>query len=194
MRNLLCIIFGFLPLTFAFGQTYSSLTSDEEMYAFLKWMTVHDRKHVDKPTWKRKHITTNILPWEIANFLLPESAGVNQREFINIDSRYLYKSRGGTDTLFNQQDRDFMFQQFTAMKDTVWQAKFSYLTHLTSKKQASLKTYCYSIPLFSVDKTYVIIQKHFHCGNMCIEGGYYVYRRLNDKHWEFVTAVNTWIS
>lgn len=164
------------------------------MHDFLTWMTAHDRKHVDNPIWKRKYISCNILPWETANFVLTETATNNQREFINMDSRYLYKSRGGTDTLFNPQDRDFMFQQFTAIKDTVWQAKFPSVKRLTHKKQANLKTYCYSIPLFSLDKTYVVIQKHFHCGNLCIEGGYYVYRQLDGKHWEFVTAVNIWIS
>ncbi len=166
------------------GQTYSSLTTDKEIYDFLNWMTINDKKHRESPIFRRKQIYVEILSWDSSNFVLNEgNAGF-----------YLFKSRGGTDTLFKQDDRDFLYNQFLAIKDSVWHSKFSNSKLLTNKEQKKPNRYYYSIPLFSVDKNMVIVRRTYYCGNLCAYGGYYVYRRLGNNKWEYVTAVNTWIS
>ena len=194
LRKLTLILIGFLNCTFAVGQTYSSVTSEKEIYDFLNWMTVNDRKYGEEPKLKRKHIYHKILSWDTTNFITKDTSLIPQYQFFSIDGFYLYQSRGGTDTIFNQQDRDFIFRQFTAIKDTIWHAKFSKSKLLTNKKQKRPNRYYYSIPLFSVDKNYVIIHRQYYCGSLCAHGGYYVYRRLDNNKWEYVTAVNTWIS
>ena len=194
MRILTLILIGFLNITFAIGQTYSSVTSDKEIYEFLNWMTVKDRKYRAEPKLKRKHIYNKILTWDTTNFITKDTALIKQFRFFRIDERYLYQGLGGTDTLFNQQDRDFIFKQFIAIRDTIWHDKFSKSKLLTEKKQKRPNRYYYSIPLFSVGKKYVIIHRVYHCGDECAYGGYYVYRRRDNNKWEYLTEVNTWIS
>lgn len=194
VRKLTLILFGFLNMTFAIGQTYSSVTSDKEIYDFLNWMTVNDRKYGEEPKLKRKQISYKILSWDTTNFRAKDTALINKYPNFSLDHQYIYQKRGGTDTIFQQKDRDFLFKQFTAIKDTIWHDKFSKSKFLTSKKQKKPNRYYYSIPLFSVDKKYVIIHRQYYCGSLCAYGGYYVYRRLDNNKWEYVTAVNTWIS
>lgn len=192
MRTLTILVFGLFNFTLAFGQTYSSIVSDQEIYDFLNWMTSNNRKYEEEPTMKRKHIYYHILRWDTTNFITKDTALINQS--VSIDRRYLFQTRRGTDNLFDKQDREFMFEQFTAIKDTVWHSRFSKSKLLKHKKQLRPNRYYYSIPLFSVDKKYVILQRIYYCGSLCAHGGYYVYRRLDDKNWEFITAENTWIS
>lgn len=180
--------------TLAIGQTYSSVTSDKEIYDFLNWMTVNDRKYGEEPKLKRKHIYHKILSWDTTNFIIKDTALIKQYQFFPVDGGYLYQSQSGTDTIFKQQDRDFLFIQFAAIKDTIWHDKFSKSKLLTSKKQKRPNRYYYSIPLFSVDKKYVIIHRQYYCGDEYAHDGYYVYRRLDNNKWEYITAVNTWIS
>ena len=194
LRKLTLLLIGILNFTLATGQTYSSVTSDQEIYDFLNWMTVNDSKYGEETKLKRKHIHYKILGWDTANFIIKDTALNNQFQFFSIEGGYLYQRHGGTDTIFKQQDRDFIFKQFTAIKDTVWHDKFSKSKLLTNKKQKRPDRYYYSIPLFSVDRKYVIIHRIYHCGSLCAHGGYYVYRRLENNKWEYVTAVNTWIS
>jgi hypothetical protein len=113
---------------------------------------------------------------------------------VSFDYNYLYQKQGGLDTIFKQIDRTFIYKQFTAIKDTIWHEKFSKSKLLTGQKQRRTNKYYYSIPLFSMDKKYVIIYRKYYCGDECAYGGYYVYRRLEPNKWEYITAVNTWIS
>ena len=194
LRKLTLILIGFLNFTLATGQTYSSVISDKEIYDFLNWMTVNDKKYGEEPKLKRKHIYYKTLSWDTANFITKDTALINKYPHFSIEGQYLYQRRGGTDTIFKQKDRDFLFQQFAAIKDTIWHDRFSKSKLLSNKKQKRPNRYYYSIPLFSLDKKYVIIHRQYYCGNLCAHGGYYVYRRLGNNKWEYVTAVNTWIS
>lgn len=180
-----------MNITFALGQTYSSVTSDKEIYDFLNWMTVDGRKFGGMPKLKRKQIYHKILSWDSTNFITKDTGLINKYGF---NGRYLFQGHCGTDTIFNQQDRDFIFKQFTAIKDTIWHDKFSKSKLLTHKKQKRPNRSYYSIPLFSADKNYVIVRRQYYCGYLCAYGGYYVYRRLGNNKWEYITAVNTWAS
>lgn len=106
---------------------------------------------------------------------------------------YLYKKKQGTDTIFKQEDRDFIFKQFDAIRDSVWHKGFS-ASNLVTKKKKKPNEYHYSIPLFSVDRSHVIVRQVYYCGKLCAYGGYYVYRKLEKKKWELVTVVNAWMS
>ncbi len=184
------LLFNF---TFLIGQTYSSIISDKEIYDFLNWMTKNDRKYGDEPKFKRKQIDFLILPWDTCNFVIKDSAVFNNPNFVS-DHFYLFYKNSRTDLLLQQQDREFIFKQFTEIKDTIWHKPFSNSKLLINKDQKKPNRYYYSIPLFSVDKKYVIIHRQYYCGNLCAYGGYYVYQRLDEKKWEYVTAVHSWIS
>lgn len=193
MRKSMLLFLVMLNFASAIGQTYSTVTSDEEIYDFLNWMTIHSKKYGEEPKLKRKHIHQRILSWDTINFITNDSPSLND-QFSSLDMRYLYQRRSGMDSIFTQQDRDFLFKQFKAIKDTIWHKSFSNSKLLSNKKQKRPNNYYYSIPLFSVDKNYVIIHRQFYCGSSCAYGGYYLYRRLDKDHWIFVTALNTWIS
>ncbi len=180
----------------SFGQTYSTVTSDNEIYAFLNWMTRTEEKHGEEPKLGRKKIAYQILAWDSANFVLNNSDSLLYKEiplppFQNI---FLFQKSTKNDTIFNQIERTFIFQQFTSIKDTIWHTSFSKSKLLTRIKQNKPNRYYYSIPLFTIDRKYVIINKEYYCGNLCAYGGYYIYKKIADGKWEYVTAVHTWIS
>jgi hypothetical protein len=108
--------------------------------------------------------------------------------------QYLFQKDRGTDTMFRQEDRAFLFNQFTSIKDSVWHEAFSHSKLLKNTNQKRPNRYSYSIPLFSLDKKYVIIHKYYYCGSLCAYGGYYIYKRIEKNKWEYVVAVNTWMS
>ncbi len=170
MKKFTIILIALLKFTLVTGQTYSSIISDKEIYDFLNWITIKDKKHAEEKKLKRKRIQHEILSWDITNFTLKDTV------------------------LFNQEDRGFLLKQITSIKDTIWHSRFSKSKLLINKKQKHPNKYYYSIPLFFQHKDYVIVQRHYYCGNLCAYGGYYIYRRLDNKKWLFVTALNTWIS
>lgn len=194
MKKMVVILFGLLSYTYSTGQTYSSVISDKEIYDFLNWMTVNDKKYSEEPKLKRKQIYFKILSWDTANFTIKDTTLIEEYPFFSMEGQYLYKRQSGTDTIFQQQDRDYLFRQFSGIKDSVWHHSFSQSKLLTNSKQIRPNRYFYSIPLFSLDKNYVIVQRVYYCGDVCAYGGYYVYRRIGKDGWVFVTAVNTWMS
>jgi hypothetical protein len=194
LTRLIIILIGLLNFGLVKGQTYSSITSDKEIYGFLNWMTINDRKYIEEPKLKQKQVYFKILSWDTANFVLKDTALINRYPHFNTDGQYLYQPQDETDTIFKQKDREFLFSQFIAIQDTIWHNKFSKSKLLTTKKQRRPNRYYYSIPLFSHDKKYVVIRRQYYCGDLCAHSGYYVYRRIEDNKWIFVTAVNTWIS
>lgn len=176
------------------AQTYSSVTTDKEIYDFLNWMTLSDKKLSEEPKLKRKQIFYKIISWDTANFITKDTALLNKYPFFDLDNQFLFQRSKGTDTIFKQADRTFLFQQYTAIKDTVWHQGFSNSKLLKDKNQKQPNRYYYSVPLFSADRKYVVVRRQYYCGSLCAYGGYYIYRRLTDKKWEYITAVNTWMS
>jgi len=211
MRKLTIILIGVFTCTLMTGQTYSSVVSDKEIYDFLNWLTVNTKKYSQESKLKQKRICHKILGWDKEAFVidtilinerkqiiyldetetLRDSVQIYKRQYV-YDREYLYQKGYGADTIFNQHDRDFIFQQFTAIKDSIWHTSFSNSKLQTEQKQ--LNRHYYSIPLFSLNKNYVIINRYYSCGNECAYGGYYVYERINKKRWKFVTVINTWMS
>jgi len=192
MKKITIILIGLLSYTLTTGQTYSSIVNDNEIYDFLNWLTINTKKFSEEPKLKQKQICHKILSWKKDVFFIDTIRENNQ--LIIFDYNCLYQSKYGTDTIFNQQDRDFIFQQFIAIKDSIWHTSFSNSKLLINQKQKRFNRHYYSIPLFSLDKEYVIIDKYYLCGTACAYGGYYVYKRIGKKKWEFITVINPWMS
>ena len=157
-------------------------------------MTANDKRYSEEPKFKLKNIHSTILSWDKTNFIANDSILADANSAFSLGGQYLFQKSAGTDTIFKQLDKEFLFQQFNAIKDTVWHDSFSKSKLLKSKSQRKTNLYHYSIPLFSVDRKYLIIRREYYCGSLCAHGGYYVYRKTKDNEWEYLTSVNTWIS
>ena len=191
----------------AVEQKYSYLINDEEIYSFLNWLIINDEIYPDEPNERK--VVNEILQWELANFIptenyffITESNNLFFRlirwlnpldYFLDFDFKYIFDSEIGTDTIFKEQDRDFLFLQFVAIKDTIWHNSFSE-SELVSRGEEKVDIHYFSIPLFSIDKNYVIIERFYYCGTECAYGGYYVYKRLDNNNWKYITIVHSWIS
>jgi hypothetical protein len=191
MKKLTIILIGLLTYILAIGQTYSSITSDKEIYDFLNWVTINNKKNYRESKLRRKQICYKIFNWDESIFFT-DTIQINNKQILT-NFFYLYKAEYGGDTIFNQQDKDFIFQQFTAIKDSIWHKSFSNSRLRTHPKKRPNRYY-YSIPLFSIDKNYVVVVMEYYCGNECAYGGYYVYQRISEKKWKFVTILLPWIS
>ena len=195
MRTLkILLILGLLIAENSFGQTYSSVSTDKEIYNFLNWLTRTERKYREEPFLTRKRIDCNILSWDTVNFIAKDTAMFRKYPLLSIEANYLFQGKSGTDTIFKQADREFLFQQFLAVKDSVWHDSFSNSKLLKTKKHRRPNRYFYSIPLFSVDRKYVVISREYFCGDLCAYGEFYIYKKIGDSKWKYVTSVNTWMS
>jgi hypothetical protein len=175
----------------SFGQTYSSLTTDKEIYDFLNWMTITEKKYEEEPFLKRKNIYYEMSTWDTANFVRTDTINNPYSEF---ERKYLFKKRGGSDTIFNTADRKYLLQQYFAIKDTIWHNRFKNSKLTKNKNQVRPNRYYYSVPLFSVDKNHVVVSKIYYCGSLCAYFGYYIYRKIDKDNWEFVTCINCGMS
>jgi hypothetical protein len=163
---------------------------DNEIYGFLNWVTKNAEKFNDEPKFSRKRICSKITNWDSAFFDMP--IGVYE-EYLAIDSITKIEKKV-KDTLFKKSDRDFFVIQFASIKESNWKKKFAKSKMISCKKQKRPNRYYYSIPLFSVDRSLVIVKKVYYCGDQCAHGGYDIYRRVRGNKWEFITTWESWIS
>ncbi|MFV0310874.1 MAG: hypothetical protein ACK5KN_04400 [Dysgonomonas sp.] len=172
--------------------TYSTIISDEEIYGFLNWMTNNDKKSEIKFLKNNAKVSVKILPWDAANFI-SKYIGEYDISHLEPDNKYLFKKSSGLDTLFTQADKDYFYEQFISIKDSVWHKGMSGKKMLPAKKKDYTDVNYYSVPLFSRNKEYVIIYKVYTCGYECAYGKYYLYKYDIDK-WRFLMSVNPWTS
>jgi hypothetical protein len=195
MRTLkILLIIGLLFAENSFGQTLSSVSTDREIYNFLNWMTRTERKFREEPFLTCKRVDCNILPWDTANFIAKDTSMFRKYPLLSIEANYLFQRKSGSDSIFKPTDRAFLFQQFIAIKDSVWHDSFSNSKLFKKKKQRRPNRYFYSVPLFSVDKKYVVIRREYLCGDLCAYGGFYICKKVGERKWKYVTSVNTWMS
>ncbi len=172
------------------GQTYSSIVSDKEIYNFLNWLATNQKKYSEEPKDETRIVSYEISKWDSALFLPLDSA---KKYHIKYSSRFLFKE-DGMDTIFSLQDQQFIFKQFTSIKEKSWHESFQNSKLWDGKEQEHTNRNYYSIPLFSLDKKYVLIYKEYYCGNVCGYLGYYIYRRIDKNKWKGVRALRTGIS
>lgn len=188
MRTLSLIFFAFFSFNTT-GQTYSSIIADSTIISFMEWEIKNGEKFREGGKLRiNKKVNINIVHYDTIDFILPDSVGWGDWEYY----LYLFNRRNKIDSLFSKSDRDSIFHQFTAIKDTVW-------THGIGgarwKKWKNPKnTYEYAVPLFSPNGQYVLIKKSFYRGNLCAYGGIYLYQRTKDNSWELLKILNGWMS
>lgn len=192
MHKLISITILLLIKQLCLGQTYSDIIPDEEIISFLTWEVNSTKGYSEEPllSFKRK-ISQKINSWDSLNFIKPDS--LDEHDLLVIFS-YLFRKSNNLDTIFTNEDKQYLFEQFKACKDSVWQSKIPKATIKSKKNKRRSNRYYYSIPLFSKDKTYLIINRTYYCGSLCAYGGYFIYRKLDNNSWELIKVVNGWVS
>ena len=182
-RTTFLIIFALLA-KFNYGQTYSSQASDKEVCDFLNWMTKNDEKHDEEPRFKKKRVSKKIYKWDIG------SLAADLEEYTLI---LKYSHRDSlSDTLFSMNERHNLFGQIRLQSDTVWRNKIKH-ARLINGGQKKANRYYYSIPIYTIDKKFLIIRKEYYCGSLCAYGGYYIYCKTGGT-WKYVSCFGTWMS
>lgn len=190
VKSLIFISFIFLAY-FSSSQTYSSIISDEEIYNTINAIIKNDNDRITKKGFRKISVSPKISnQWDSLNFIRLDTAKyIHYQLYENFE--YIFKDY--LDTLFNEIDKKFMFEQYKSIKDTVWHQAFSQ-TKLVDGKQRNPDRYCFSVPIFSVDKKVVVIYFSNYCGELCGFGGYYIYKKTSKNKWIFITAIGHWIS
>tara|TARA_B100000508_G_C11456196_1_gene276860 strand:+ start:951 stop:1421 length:471 start_codon:yes stop_codon:yes gene_type:complete len=156
----------------------------------MNWEVDNGKKYSeDCQICKRKKVSTHLLSFDKLNFYWPDSISKIDHEYRYV---HLFNSYNKLDTIFSYEEKEFFFEQFKAVKDSVWKHPLE-KSKLRDTK-SSLNLYSYSIPLFSSSRNYVLIKKSFYCGNVCAYGGIFLYRRVDKCGWELVEVYNGWIS
>lgn len=173
----------------ALSQTYSSITPDKEIYDFLNWLTKQDDRCNQKRLFRRVSISQNMDNWIPANFFQEDTVFSNS----NYDNDFLFDKGSVADSLFSQTDRESMYQQFVAQKDSVWKRRFKGAV-FAKKGNFNRAKILYSIPLFSLDRNYVLVKMSCYSDELNAFGGYFIYRKKGNHRWKFVEGINVWQS
>jgi hypothetical protein len=191
LKTLSTLIFALLLTSKCLGQTYNAVITDEEIVGFINWHLSTQPKFGEEPKHGLKKIFYKISKWDTANFF-PDRIKDNSKTYIR--DFLFYKNNKWLDTVFSNNDREFLFIQFNSQLDTVWRHKFKNSKLLKTKKQGRDNRYYLTLPLFSLDRKYVIIREIYYCGSLCAHGAYKIFRRRNDEGWEFIGSLYEWIS
>jgi len=115
------------------------------------------------------------------------------------------------DTIFSTIDKNFIREQLFNFRDFSWtKGNLIHVKILSHKKiSRTLRDLVkgwkrfylkfgdgfatYSIPVFTVDRKYCIVNINWHCGGLCGSGGTNLYRKVSGK-WVFVKFYSFWIS
>jgi len=167
-------------------QRYSEIVTNNEISNFLTWFVRNDSaqeiKYVNKDITELdeecfRYMDTMRLPYLPANI------------FINA-----YR----LDTIFTKADADFFIKQIRFQKANAWHLRLGNVKLIKYVSSDEVRWnreafYYFSLPLFSVDMQYVIIDKSCYCGLDCGYGNYFLYRRQSAKSWKKVNAINGWV-
>lgn len=175
-----------------FGQTYSSIVSDNEIVGFLNWKLRAEIKYSEEPKGKPKQLFTLISKWDTLNFFPERKKGA--KSYYSGDYVFNLPQNRWLDTIFSLKDKEFLYKQFNSQTVNIWQTSFENSKLVKPKKNMKPNFYFLSLPLFSSDKKYVIIKQLFYCGKLCAYNELRVYRRKTDESWEYVGSLNSTMS
>ena len=106
-------------------------------------------------------------------------------------------------SFFTDKDLNYVIKQFNNLDGDHWYPedfrKFDIIDSVglnkimshsySEKKMGKHYSYTFSIPLFSIDRQYAIVQQEFDCGYECSTYCIYIYKRTKDKKsWSKITS------
>ncbi len=154
------------------GQTYSTLIKDKDIIEFMNWKLNIDttpNSEVPKEYFSFSnhidHWAPIILKWDLTQ----DSATNNDFCIFNKRNKWL-------DTIFNEEGKEFLIKQSNSYIDSLWHIK----TPINPKAKVESFHYC-NLPLFSIDKQYVLFKEMYRCGGDCGEMGITIYKKINSS-------------
>ena len=186
MRPFLTIIFFLFGLTSS-AQKYSNVIKDTSITNFMTWLFKSDTSF--KAT---KHVDNDILKLQIDNFIYVDPATLNKNQFV----QNIFYEKNNLTQYFNQNDTKYFIRQINDQRKHKWNLKvkgiklFDTIELVENKIDKVL--FSYSLPIFSVDKKYIIIIEAFYCGLVCGGGQYNLYERQSGSSWKKVKVFNEW--
>lgn len=165
MRKTIILSLILLCNSLLFGQTFSDVTTDKEIYKFIK------------KTYKVSSIDSEIIKWKDCEFYK------NITCEIFIDYLQMTNDKLLTDSIFAD-----LRQKYESVKAKNIQYFSKFRVRKSNKKYLRI-----SIPLISTDGKYIIIKVNEHCGDECGYGGIHIYEKRKNK-WILIDRRFTWIS
>lgn len=173
------LICCFLCTQLSYGQTYSSEINDTEIYDFLNWLA-RSEKNAQEPKLKRKHVSLNIRPWYKRNLIKVEPKP-------NAEKWYYIFSNSIADSIFSPNEKDYLIKQVSCIKDSVWHTAFNKTVLIDEEREPRGKGINhYSIPLFSKDRSHVLISHMYFSGDLNVYSGFRIYKRTGKNKWTFI--------
>ncbi len=162
---------------FSFGQKYSAIIPYQEIIHFMNDMLESDDFAKFEP--KRKMLVlSRIIDWQHSSFVRKTKKD-SVKAPVPIESGYLFN--GIADSVINQANIDYFFEQRQQLQTKRWKTKFVNTRLIRKSYNEKVFKHSYSIPLFSVDKTKAIIYKGFKKNWTTVGLGYYLYHKVNGK-------------
>ena len=166
------------------AQKYSSVISDSSILNFMEWFFSNDS------TKGVKIVSTRRPTLQAKNFKY-QSTVKDAPLFANIFARNKYLVE-----TFTKNDADFFVKQIENQKDYYWDFKIKRVTLFDAESNAAPNNktiYFYSIPLFSYDKTMVMISEGYVRGNDYGGGVFYLFKK-DKKGWTKIYEFQKWKS
>ena len=154
------------------GQTYSFLINDKDIIEFMNWKLYNDttpNSEVPKEFFSFSnhinHWSTIILKWDVTQ----DSNTNNHFCIFNKNNKWL-------DTIFTNEGKEFLIKQSNSYIDSLWHIN----APINPKAKIGSIHYC-NLPLFSIDKQYVLFKEMYRCGGDCGEMGITLYKKINSS-------------
>ena len=140
----------------------------------------------------RKVIDNNILMLNPENFKLPDSAALRDYRF----AQNIFQPKNQLQNYFSSNDAAFFVQQVKRIRSKKWNlnlAEVEVYDKLNAGKSPTIKSFnAYSLPVFSINKNYVIIIEGHYCGLACGGGEYILFKREEGNSWQAIRRFNQW--
>jgi hypothetical protein len=165
------------------GQTYSSEITDTAITTFMTWFFKSDTSKSNKYVAKR---IQTLMPY---NFEYKTTTKYSY-PFGNIfaHNKSLFK-------IFTKKDADFFVKQIEKQEGYYWNFKIKGVQLFDAEANVAPKNrtvYFYSLPLFSSDKSIVMISTGFVRGEKFAGGVYYLFKKRKGSGWTKIKEFQKW--
>ena len=137
-----------------------------------------------------RHIDNDILKLHSDNFIYSDSSTLKNYQF----AQNIFNKKLSLTQYFNQEDAKYFVQQINKQRKAKWNLKIKGIKLFDTIRLVNNRVdkvlYSYSLPLFSVNRKYVILIEAFYCGLVCGGGGYNLYERQHDNSWKRLKQFN----
>ena len=187
MKLTLSIILSFY-LSICYCQTYSDEINNKEISTFFEELNLSKRHEIKK-------INRQIISWEKEQIF-----GTKDSIKLFLDYEKYLLTNDTINKYLSVNDIDYIQKQYLSFKKANWNLSefkdfelidsvgINKILNRSIKRKRKLKNnyaYSFSIPLFSLDKKYVILIEEYYCGFMCSDQCIKIYQKIdNSANWK----------